>query len=203
MDGQNSRTVHEFWHVYLPGCISLAESSSCRCLRRAIRPAFGWLRSFIASRKSSPLFTPPWGASRLSAIFYGSALHAILIPGMGRRHDIRAQGEASVIEPRLLYCTPFRPPGYGPCLWRAIWEPGRRHGVQLVLHAMLIRHIGQQVAQPARIRPESARKGHPYRKFPQRSGTHPEVSEAMVTLAMIRLMVHRLAHPNRKRLPPP
>jgi transposase len=31
----------------------------------------------------------------------------------------------------------------------------------------------------------------------------PEVSEAMVTLAMIRLMVHRLAHPNRKRLPVP
>ena len=31
----------------------------------------------------------------------------------------------------------------------------------------------------------------------------PEVSEAMVKLAMIRLMVHRLAHPNRKRLPPP
>lgn len=31
----------------------------------------------------------------------------------------------------------------------------------------------------------------------------PEVSEAMVTLAMIRLMVHRLVHPNRKRLPGP
>ena len=31
----------------------------------------------------------------------------------------------------------------------------------------------------------------------------PEVSEAMLTLAMIRLMVHRLAHPNRKRLPAP
>ena len=31
----------------------------------------------------------------------------------------------------------------------------------------------------------------------------PEVSEAMVTVAMIRLMLHRLAHPNRKRLPPP
>ena len=31
----------------------------------------------------------------------------------------------------------------------------------------------------------------------------PEVSEAMVTLAMIRLMLHRLVHPNRKRLPPP
>lgn len=31
----------------------------------------------------------------------------------------------------------------------------------------------------------------------------PEVSEAMVTLAMIRLMVHRLAHPSRKRLPAP
>lgn len=30
-----------------------------------------------------------------------------------------------------------------------------------------------------------------------------EVSEAMVTLAMIRLMVHRIAHPNRKRLPAP
>ena len=31
----------------------------------------------------------------------------------------------------------------------------------------------------------------------------PEVSEAMVKLAMIRLMVHRLAHPSRTRLPPP
>ncbi len=29
----------------------------------------------------------------------------------------------------------------------------------------------------------------------------PEVSKAMVTLAAIRLMLHRLAHPNRKRLP--
>jgi putative transposase len=31
----------------------------------------------------------------------------------------------------------------------------------------------------------------------------PEVSEAMVTLAMIRLMLHHLVHPNRKRLPAP
>ena len=31
----------------------------------------------------------------------------------------------------------------------------------------------------------------------------PEVSEAMITLAMIRLMLHRLAHPNRKRLSKP
>ena len=31
----------------------------------------------------------------------------------------------------------------------------------------------------------------------------PEVAEAMVTLAMIRLMLHRLAHPNRKRPPAP
>ena len=31
----------------------------------------------------------------------------------------------------------------------------------------------------------------------------PEVSEAMVTLAMIRIMLHRLVHPNRKRLPSP
>ena len=31
----------------------------------------------------------------------------------------------------------------------------------------------------------------------------PEVEEAMVKLAMIRLMLHRLAHPSRKRLPPP
>ena len=31
----------------------------------------------------------------------------------------------------------------------------------------------------------------------------PEVSEAMVTLAMIRLMLHRLARPNRKRLSAP
>ena len=31
----------------------------------------------------------------------------------------------------------------------------------------------------------------------------PEVSETMVKPAMIRLMLHRLAHPNRKRLPAP
>lgn len=31
----------------------------------------------------------------------------------------------------------------------------------------------------------------------------PEVSEAMVTIAMIRLMLHRLAHPSRRRLPVP
>ena len=31
----------------------------------------------------------------------------------------------------------------------------------------------------------------------------PEVSETMVKLAMIRLMLHRLAHPNRKPLPAP
>ena len=31
----------------------------------------------------------------------------------------------------------------------------------------------------------------------------PEVPETMVELAMIRLMLHRLAHPNRKRLPAP
>ena len=31
----------------------------------------------------------------------------------------------------------------------------------------------------------------------------PEVSEAMITLAMIRLMLQRLAPPNRKRLPAP
>ena len=31
----------------------------------------------------------------------------------------------------------------------------------------------------------------------------PEVAEAMVTLAAIRLMLHRLDHPNRRRLPAP
>ena len=31
----------------------------------------------------------------------------------------------------------------------------------------------------------------------------PEVAEARVTLAAIRLMLHRLAHPNRRRLPAP
>ena len=31
----------------------------------------------------------------------------------------------------------------------------------------------------------------------------PEVAETMVKLATIRLMLHRLAHPNRKRLPAP
>ena len=29
----------------------------------------------------------------------------------------------------------------------------------------------------------------------------PEVSETMITLAMVRLMLHRLVHPNRRRLP--
>jgi putative transposase len=29
----------------------------------------------------------------------------------------------------------------------------------------------------------------------------PEASDLMVTLAMIRLMLHRLAHPNGRRLP--
>ncbi len=31
----------------------------------------------------------------------------------------------------------------------------------------------------------------------------PEVPEAMVTLAMIRIRLHRVARPNRKRLPAP
>ena len=31
----------------------------------------------------------------------------------------------------------------------------------------------------------------------------PEVSATMVKLAMIRLMLHRLAHPNRQKLPDP
>jgi putative transposase len=31
----------------------------------------------------------------------------------------------------------------------------------------------------------------------------PEVSETMVILAAIRLMLHRLAHPKRRRLPAP
>ena len=31
----------------------------------------------------------------------------------------------------------------------------------------------------------------------------PEISEAMITRAMIRLILHRLAHPNRRRLPAP
>lgn len=32
---------------------------------------------------------------------------------------------------------------------------------------------------------------------------HTDVAEAMVTVAAIRIMLHRLAHPNRKRLPSP
>ena len=42
-----------------------------------------------------------------------------------------------------------------------------------------------------------------YRRLSKDYEELPEVSETMVTLAAIRLMVHRLAHPNRKRLPPP
>jgi putative transposase len=41
------------------------------------------------------------------------------------------------------------------------------------------------------------------RRLSKDSEELPEVSEAMVTLAMIRLMLHRLVHPNRKRLPAP
>lgn len=40
-----------------------------------------------------------------------------------------------------------------------------------------------------------------WRRLSKDYGELPEVSEAMVTLAMIRLMLHRLVHPNRKRLP--
>jgi putative transposase len=42
-----------------------------------------------------------------------------------------------------------------------------------------------------------------YRRLSKDDEQLPEVSEAMVTLAMIRLMLHRLAPPNRTRLPPP
>src|SRR4051812_14834801 len=42
-----------------------------------------------------------------------------------------------------------------------------------------------------------------WRRLSKDYETLPEVSEAMVTLAAIRLMLHRLAHPNRRRLPAP
>ncbi|MBP2315455.1 putative transposase [Azospirillum soli] len=42
-----------------------------------------------------------------------------------------------------------------------------------------------------------------YRRLSKDYEELPEVSETMVTLAAIRLMLHRLAHPNRKRLPSP
>ena len=40
-----------------------------------------------------------------------------------------------------------------------------------------------------------------WRRLSKDYETLPEVSEAMVTLTAIRLMLHRLAHPNRRRLP--
>ena len=42
-----------------------------------------------------------------------------------------------------------------------------------------------------------------YRRLSKDYEELPEVSETMVTLAAIRLMLHRVAHPNRKRLPSP
>ena len=42
-----------------------------------------------------------------------------------------------------------------------------------------------------------------WRRLSKDYETLQEVSEAMVILAMIRLMLHRLAHPNRRRLPAP
>ena len=40
-----------------------------------------------------------------------------------------------------------------------------------------------------------------WRRLPKDYEALPEVSEAMITPAMIRLMLHRLAHPSRRRLP--
>ena len=42
-----------------------------------------------------------------------------------------------------------------------------------------------------------------WRRLSKDHGALPEVSEAMVTLAAIRLMLHRLVHPNRRRLAAP
>jgi putative transposase len=42
-----------------------------------------------------------------------------------------------------------------------------------------------------------------WRRLSKDYETLPEISEAMVTLAAIRLMLHRLSHPNRRRLPAP
>jgi putative transposase len=42
-----------------------------------------------------------------------------------------------------------------------------------------------------------------WRRLSKDYETLPEVSEAMVTLAAIRLMLHRLVHPDRRRLPAP
>ena len=42
-----------------------------------------------------------------------------------------------------------------------------------------------------------------YRRLSKDYEALPEVAETMVALAAIRLMLHRAAHPNRKRLPPP
>ena len=42
-----------------------------------------------------------------------------------------------------------------------------------------------------------------WRRLSKNHEALPEVSEAMVTLAMIRLMLHRLVHPNRRCLPAP
>jgi putative transposase len=42
-----------------------------------------------------------------------------------------------------------------------------------------------------------------WRRLPKDYEGPPEASEAMIKLAMIRLMLHRPAHPNRRRLPAP
>lgn len=42
-----------------------------------------------------------------------------------------------------------------------------------------------------------------YRRLSKDCEELPEGSETMVTLAAIRLMLHRVAHPDRKRLPSP
>ena len=50
------------------------------------------------------------------------------------------------------------------------------------------------------MRVSSSHHARPHTKFPTVPEQLPEVSEAMLTLAMIRLMLQRVAHPNRKRL---
>ena len=87
---------------------------------------------------------------------------------------------------------------------------------------MIVRHGGLpgllRPARPAVPRPSEApltagpRSAHVerslgwlgrWRRLSKDYEALPEVSEAMVTLAMIRLMLHRLVHPNRRRLPAP
>src|SRR4051794_11697293 len=85
----------------------------------------------------------------------------------------------------------------------AAWLACSLAGLALIIVRRLAGTTGF-VVQPRRWVVETSFGGcGRWRRLSKDSEVLPEVSQAMVTLAASRLMLHRLAHPNRRRLPAP